>query len=398
MILTEQKRNRLTVLKAIRQSGPVARGALAQLTSLSAGTITAVTADLVANGLVLEQRQGSFTRGRPRIDLSINAGGALVLGAALVGVGVLGVSFVDLGGGLLYRSEVRTARAKTLPAMAEALADALTEAIAASPYAASEIDRIGLALPALVNARTGTVHYMSTMPAKPVPFAASIADRLGIPVTIENDLAVMARAEHWFGRAQALGSFTLIDFGYALGSARYVNGLPWSGANGIATEIGHTKIDPAADARACYCGGRGCASAYCSIFGLLSAAGWLEGVGFPRLQRLDELFNQFLDRAEAGDAQVLMQLDRAAKMLALTLANHVNASDPGAILMLMPARLLALLSGRFDAVFAASLMPGMGEVTSLIHAEADPDWRWKGTAALALEQTFLSARNGITRN
>lgn len=393
MILPEQQRNRLAVLKAIRQGGPVARSALPGLTGLSAGTITAVTAGLVRNGLVVEQREAAPTRGRPRVNLSIDAGGAIVVGAALVGVGMLSVAFVDLAGSLLHQREVKLARARTLPDMARVLSEALGEAMAASPYARTEIGRIGLALPALVNARTGTVHYMSTMPPDPVPFAGPIAEALGIPVTIENDIAVMARAEHWFGRAQALDSFTLVNFDYALGSARYVDGLPWSGANGIATEIGHTKIDPSENARACYCGGRGCASSYCSIFGLLAAAGWLEGLAFPALKRLDELFDQLLDRAEAGDGEILALLDQAAKMLAMTVANHVNASDPGAILMLMRPRLRALLSDRFKAVFAASVMPGMGEATRLIHADPDPDWRWKGTAALALEQTFLAVRD-----
>jgi len=391
MILSEQKRARLAVLKAIRHDGPVARGQLPRKTGLSAGTITSVTAQFVASGLVVEQREEVSGRGRPRVNLSINADGAIVVGATILGIGTLAVSFVDLAGSLLHSAEVRLEPANSLPDMAQALADALAEAIAASPFAAPRISRIGLALPAMVNPSAGTVLYMATMPAEPTPFAAPLAKALGIPVTIENDMVVMARAEHWFGRAQALDSFTLINFSFALGSARYVDGLPWSGANGLATEIGHTKLDAAPDARPCFCGGRGCVSAYSSIYGLLAAAGRLEGLAFPPVKGLDQRFGEFLDQAEAGDAVVLAHLHQSATFLALALANHVNASDPGTIVVLTPARLRAMIAERFDAVFAASVLPGIGAATRIIFAEPDPDWRWKGTAALALEQTFLGA-------
>lgn len=391
MLISEQARNRLTILKAIRHGGPVARTQLPGLTGLSAGTVSAVTGDLVARGLVLEARDNAPTRGRPRVHLSINAGGAVVAGAVIDGIGKLAVSFVDLSGRLLHSCRAPLAPAKTVGAMALAMAAALREAIAASPFSPDSIDRIGLALPAIVDARAGTVLFMTTLPREPMPFAATVAGELGIPVTIENDLAVMARAEHWFGRAQALDTFTLVNFNLALGSARYVDGLPWTGASGISPDIGHIKIAWGPDARPCYCGARGCATAYSSMFGILQAAGQLDEAIFPQVRLIGERFGEWLDRAEAGDEDALAVLREAGARLGQTIANHINSADPGNILVLMPdQRLHPLIVESFEDALVAGVMPGMLETARIRFEPADSNWRWQGTAALALEQTFLS--------
>ena len=391
MVISEQARNRLAILKAIRHGGPVARTQLPGLTGLSAGTVSAVTADLVARGLVLEQRDSAPTRGRPRAYLSINSGGAVVVGAVIDGLGKLAVSFVDLSGRLLHSSHAPLVPAGTIAAMADAIAKALHDAIAASPFSPTGLDRIGLALPAIVDARTGTVLFMTTLPRDPMPFAATLAAALGIPVTIENDLAVMARAEHWFGRAQAMDTFTLVNFGFALGSARYVDGLPWTGASGISPDIGHTKIAWGPDARSCYCGGRGCATAYSSMFGLLTAAGRLDNLVFPPVKLLGARFSDLLDEAGDGNPQALAILREGGARLGQALANHINSADPGNIVVLLPdGRLHALIADAFEDALVAAVMPGMLETVRLHFEVEDNNWHWQGTAALALEQTFLA--------
>lgn len=391
MLISEQARNRLRIIKAIRHDGPVARTQLPGLTGLSAGTISAVTGDLVARGLLLEERDNAPRRGRPRTYLSINAGGGVVAGAVIEGVGVLAVYFVDLSGRLLHRHQSRLVPARTYTEMSQTITAALREAFAQSPFDPAGIDRIGLALPAVVDTRAGRVLYLATLPYEDFPFADAIAEALGIPVTIENDLAVMTRAEHWFGRAQELDSFTLVNFDLALGSASYVDGLPLTGANGISPDIGHSKIDWGPDARPCYCGGRGCATAYASMVGVVQASGLVLAAAFPALDELKRQFATLLDRAEAGDAEARLPLREAGRRLGQTIGNHVNAADPGNVLVLMPdERLHPLIAGDFRDALAEALMPGRIGTVNLRFVPVDSNWRWQGTAALALEQAFLS--------
>lgn len=387
---SEQSRNRLAILKAIRHGEPLARTQLPGRTGLSAGTVSTVTADLVARGLVCETRDDTSARGRPRVQLTINSGGALVAGASIVGVGKLSVAVVDLSGHLLHEVTVQLGQMPTLPEVAAGIAEAIREALLRCECPPQSLSRIGLALPAVLDTDSGTVLFMTTFPQEPTPFAAIISDALGVPVTIENDVVVRARAEHWFGRAQDLGTFTLVYFGLALGSARYVDGLPWTGSSGITAEIGHTKIDWGPQARPCYCGGRGCASAYASMYGALQAEGRLEGVPFPTIELIERRFAGLVEDAAAGEERALAQIAIAAERLGQAVANHVNAADPGDVLIQLPdARVEPLIRDRFTSALHEGIMPGMHEFVRVTFALADPNWRWKGTAALALEQTYL---------
>ncbi|MGH9341463.1 MAG: hypothetical protein ACRD1R_18220, partial [Acidobacteriota bacterium] len=57
--------NRATVLRLIKQEGPISRAALARSTGLSQVTVGAITAELIARRLVSEGAQAPSTGGRP---------------------------------------------------------------------------------------------------------------------------------------------------------------------------------------------------------------------------------------------------------------------------------------------------------------------------------------------
>lgn len=391
MRILEQNYNRLSVLKAIRRFGPVARTDLPARTGLSGGLITQLTAELLENGLIRERKDMQQRPGRPRVNLEINASGAVVIGASRNLDGTVGVSFIDLAGDLIFSCDVPLRHDRTLTGLAHAIALAIGEAITTSPFEQSGIRHVGLAMHAVVDRDHGVVLHITTLPPGPVPFAQIISRELGIAVTIENDVSCMARAEHWFGRARQMDSFTLINFDLALGSARYRDGLLITGVNGISAEIGHTKLYTGAEARPCYCGAKGCAGTYASIFGVLRAAGLGTFEGAPDTDAFLRSFDGLVEQAYAGDAAALSLLHQAGEMLGVITANHINASDPGNVLILLPNPQFAdLITEHFDDALVANVMPGMLHNNHVTTAFADPDWRWKGTAALALEHTYLS--------
>jgi len=393
MRITDHALNRLSVLKAIRRGGAVARTDLPRQTGLSSGSITQLTAELLRRGLVIERKDVTRRPGRPRTFLEINVAGGIVIGASLAGAGQLNVAFVDLMGNRLLSKDVRLGVHRTLGTLAAEIGANLSAAIDTSPYAIGDISRVGIALPAIVDNGRGEVHFMTTFPVGgPVAFARPISDHLGLPVMIENDLTCMARAEHWFGRARDLQTFTLMHVGYSIGSAQYVDGLPQSGANGLNPEFGHVKSSTGDDAYSCYCGGHGCLTAYASMYGILKAAGDLEDAQFPHILDLDDHFERFLDRADAGDAAANRALERAASYLGLAIANFMNSTDPGHILLTFAtARFLSAVAGPLHHAIEAHAVPAVFAHTKVELILADQDWRWKGTAALALEQTYLGS-------
>lgn len=395
MRVTDYTINRLKVLKAIRRSGPLARTELPQLTGLSGATITQLTGDLLARGLVCERKDTPTAPGRrpgrPRTFLQVDAEAGIVVGASLLEVGRLAINFVDLGGALRHSVTLSVGPHVSIEAMAHDLAAALETAIEASPYPSGAVLRVGLSLPAVIDSGTGCVHFLTTFPiGEPVPFADIVATRLGVPVTIENDVTCMARAEHWFGRATDLDTFTLVQVGFIIGSADYTDGLPTGYAGGLNVELGHVKIAAGPEAIACYCGGRGCLSAYASMYGILEKAGALRDQPFPPTLSLPALFEDHMARATNGDPAARALVEESAFLIGMTLANVITASNPGNVLVAVdnPTFLAAIEAPLLQAL-EDMIMPGFLAATSIRMFVTDEDWRSRGTAALALEKAYL---------
>ncbi len=390
MRMSDRSLNRLKIVKAIRRFGPVARTDLPKLTGLSAGLITQETSELVRRCLVTERKDDRSRKGRPRTFLEINGNGSIVIGASIEGLGVLTVAFVTLAGDKQFSVEIPISSSKTLAEMSNAIASALREAIAKSPFKNADIARIGIGLPAILDSLRGEVHYTTTFPAEITPFSVPISKALDLPVTIENEMVSMARAEHWFGNASAHDDFTMIHVGFTIWSANYAFGLPHYGSNGLNSEIGHMKTGFGDFARPCLCGAAGCLTTYCSMYGILEAEGLLRDVPFPPVESLADKFDGFMDQAIAGAKSAVAAVQLAGTHLGVAMANHLNATDPGIVYIAVDnPKYLSLLKQPFHEALEANTLPGVLPATQIEFFQATNDWRWAGTAAMALEQAYL---------
>lgn len=393
MRVSDTKFNRLCVLKAIRQHGPIARSDLPTLTGVSAARITKLTAELLDRGLIKEQQETKRKNGRPKTYLEINADAGIVIGTNLGAAGALEVVFVDLAANILHTEVMQIGAHQDMASMADEMADQIIGAVAKSPFEMADIARVGVSIPGVIDHHVGSVRYLALypQPENPVLFADRIARKTQLPVVIENDNGCLARAEHWFGRAQHDDSFTLLNIGFGIGSADYRYGLPAVGPSGVNTEIGHVKVDFGAEARPCFCGGRGCLIAYASIYGMLQAAGLLSSEPSPQLGTLRSSFDTFLNAAAHGDIAAQDALTFAGRTLGIAIANHINATSPSLILVLFQnAAFLAAVEQILHATVADNIMPGLRGTCDVRLGQIESDWRWKGAAALALEQTYLA--------
>jgi len=79
--------NRLNVLDTIRRHGPISRIQISERTELSTTTVSAITASLLDDGLILPRHEGDIrneaVRGRPRVMLELNPDAARVVGAKI---------------------------------------------------------------------------------------------------------------------------------------------------------------------------------------------------------------------------------------------------------------------------------------------------------------------------
>ncbi|MBI2646686.1 MAG: ROK family protein, partial [Deltaproteobacteria bacterium] len=96
---------------------------------------------------------------------------------------------------------------------------------------------------------------------------------LSVPWIVENDANSALLGEAWLGEGQKESSFCCLTLGTGIGSGLFLNGKLWKGVRGMASEMGHLKIDFSGKTP-CSCGGHGCLEAFASASALHKKTGY----------------------------------------------------------------------------------------------------------------------------
>ena len=146
--------------------------------------------------------------------------------------------------------------------------------------------------------------------------AGKLEDALGCPVEFSRDVNLQLSfdvAQNALQRQQVLGAY----LGTGMGFAIWLNGAPWTGAHGVAGELGHI---PQGDmGLTCGCGNRGCLETVCSGIALKR---WYDAE--PRAYEMGDLFEH-----AQQEPFVAVLLDHAARAI----ATSVNLFDPDAVIL-----------------------------------------------------------------
>lgn len=102
-----------------------------------------------------------------------------------------------------------------------------------------------------------------------VPLADIIEKSLGVPCKVCNDADACALAEWQFGAGKGCNNMIFLTFGTGMGAGLILNGKLYTGACGMAGEVGHMRID--ADGPVGY-GKAGSFEGYCSGAGIAATA------------------------------------------------------------------------------------------------------------------------------
>ncbi|MBD2665345.1 ROK family protein [Richelia sinica FACHB-800] len=172
---------------------------------------------------------------------------------------------LDFGGTKLAAATVKAGSREWLrhdsrlsPAKADALSDiAIMRSLIDSVLNGSKPDAIGVSFGGPVDAATGTVRLSHHVPGwENIPLQQLLQEDYNAPAIVDNDANVAAIGEHRFGAGQGYDSLFYITISTGVGGGWILNNQPWSGASGMAGEIGHMVVDPTGPV--CLCGKRGC--------------------------------------------------------------------------------------------------------------------------------------------
>jgi glucokinase len=176
----------------------------------------------------------------------------------------LAAAVVDGGGRLHGARQVPTVGTGTAEELFAALAGLVEPLVEAHPGGAIAACGVGCGGPMRPGGER--VSPLNIPAWRDFPLRARLAERTGLPVTVDNDAKALALGEGWFGAAVGVDDFLGMVVSTGVGGGIVLDGRLLDGAGSNAGHIGHVIVVP--DGAACGCGARGCLEAEASGSGI----------------------------------------------------------------------------------------------------------------------------------
>ncbi|GAA0690760.1 ROK family transcriptional regulator [Kitasatospora atroaurantiaca] len=382
--------SRSVLLRKLYFEGPLSRQELGQSTGLSAGSISNVVGELIADGLVEEAGSVESDGGRPRILLRVAAGHGHLVGVD-VGETQVRVALFDLTLTELAASDHPLSDSgHDVDHVVESILTGLTEVLAATGIDRGSVLGVGVGVPGIVEQGDpaengyGIVVHGQTIGWDAVPLGRLLRAGTDLPLYVDNGAKTLGRAEMWFGAGQGVDNAVVALIGSGVGACVIADGAPFRGATSSAGEWGHTKLQ--IGGRLCRCGARGCLEAYVGAEALLERWG-----GAPPGSSEKAGIAALLSAADEDPAAAEL-LRETAEYLGAGIADLINLFNPERIVIGGWAGLLIgprLLPAVREAAAAYALRFPCAQ-TSIELGRLGPDAVTVGAATLPLAR-FLDS-------
>jgi glucokinase len=306
---------------------------------------------------------------------------------------------VDMGGTKLLAGAVdsglsvhRRAQRSVSGLDQSALLDVVVDAVQNIREAVGEVDAVGFGIPCLIDQRTGRAVLAVNLALSDIPFADVMAERLGLPVFVDNDANTAVLAEHKAGAARGCSDVVMLTIGTGIGGGLILGGVPYRGWVGAGAELGHMVIDM--DGPRCQgnCPNRGCVEALASGTALAREASRIAQER-PRsaLARAvadgRELAGPLVtELAHDGDEAAIDAIELIGMRLGVAIASLVNIFNPEVVVIgggVIAAGELLLHPAR--AEMRRRALPPSREEVRIVAAHFGIEAGMIGSAALAFD-------------
>jgi predicted NBD/HSP70 family sugar kinase len=330
--------NRASLLRHLYFEGPLSRQELGRDTGLSAGSISNVVGELIADGMVEEAGAVESDGGRPRILLQVAAGYGYVVGVD-VGETRVRVELFDLA--LTERASADLPLSDSghdVDHVVRLALQGIESVVREAGIDDSEVLGVGIGVPGIVaqgdtapGEGDGIVVYGQTIGWDAVPLGRLLRAGTNLPLYIDNGAKTLGQAEMWFGGGRGARSAVVVLFGSGVGACLVTEDAEY----GRSVEWGHLTVR--VRGRRCRCGALGCLEAYAGAESLLER--WREEGGHP-VEGVDEetaltamLAAAYPPEGTAADPVALAVLEETAEYLGAGLSDLINLFQPERILI-----------------------------------------------------------------
>ena len=220
----------------------ISRAEIARMTGLSKPTVNALVSDLEEAGVVrqvpLVQSQGRI--GRPAAAYQLVPDAAVVVGIDMGATKTL-VGVADLLGEVIAGERVPT------PSHAEAAVESVVAVVGrlleSLGHPNPRLESACLGVPGVYRPSLDRVEMAPNLPGfGDLAIRAELSNRLGVSVTIENDVNLAAVGEANAMATEGVADFAAVSIGTGIGMGMVLDGELYRGAHGAAGEIGSVKL------------------------------------------------------------------------------------------------------------------------------------------------------------
>ena len=340
---------RVQLLGLLRRFGTLTRADLAEQMGVTTAMVGEWIAELVRARLVEEAGKGESRGGRPPQRVTLAGAAAHAVGLDLSSWPVRAVVRDLVGrerfelvlepGDAVWSSSGRvgvgSVGSDEPPTAIGDIVGVAEVVIERSGIAREHIRAVGVALAGFVDTRRGT-HRPEALPGgASIPLAAGVAERLGVPVLIEDMARAAALAEARDGAAAGIADLLFLSLGDRIGAALILDGNLYRGATGVVGELGHIVVREGGPR--CTCGNWGCVQALATRPAILAQvrealdAGVVSALGTPTRSALS--IESVVEAAGRGDRLASSVLRQAGQDVGRALAAGTNLLGPTMVVL-----------------------------------------------------------------
>ncbi|MFQ6066739.1 MAG: ROK family transcriptional regulator [bacterium] len=230
------------VLKTIEKNGPISRANICKMVGLTPPTVSDIVRDLMKRGIVRELGKGDSSGGKRPILLKLDPKAGYVLAVDLGGENGIRAASMDVCNDIVEERFGPNIELLKGGELKEALRSTVSDLIKEAHIPRDKILGLCIGVPGIVDFKLKRVTVAPYLNWE-IPLEDLALREIGIPLTIENDVNLMALGERAKGIAQGVDNFVFIGERIGIGAGIITNGELHTGANSAAGEVGYLLID-----------------------------------------------------------------------------------------------------------------------------------------------------------
>lgn len=324
-----RKGNRRRIIAAVRRKDEPSRTDIQRLTGLSAATVSAITSNLIDEGVLIypdTEKLARAGRGRPKVALALNPDAALI-GTLIFRHNLISAALVNYAGQTVAEHSVNLVTSDaSSDELRETLCGCLQTAIDKLLSPETTLERLSIGVQGVIDIAGTTMHWSPITRHKNLPIQAWLVDFFDIPAHVSNDCDMISQALNWRDPKRYGKNFAAVLLANGVGMGLFLRGSIINGTRSSGTEFGHMTYLPGG--ALCRCGSYGCIEAYASAYAITRRAQNAREDRLPAELQSSHDIAAIAEAARNGDRQARAAIETAGDAIGTGLANLYALVDP----------------------------------------------------------------------